>query len=217
MPPVKSNVESDRIALTKVLNLLEKTENEFIKAVEKLDDLKKDTLTNYTLEIDELKKTKEENMLEIENSFKQRKQEIDNELKNNKIQSDQLLSEYRHEGAVKILKEFGEEPVDSDEYQQLRNDQTALEETHKKELEALRKELESKGNIEKHSALENLQLKHKAEIATLKAENDMANREIESMKQNIKDLKEQIREQQQLTKDVAESSRQGSINQSFGK
>lgn len=217
MAPPKSNIESDRVALTKALNNLEKTQNDFLKAVERIEDLKKDTIINYTLEIDDLKKTKEEQNDELENKFKLRQQEIENDLKNAKICADQTLNEYRRDGAIKLLKEFNEEPVDSDEYEQLRGDHTELEETHKAELESLRKELDSKANQDKHSALENLQLKHKAEIATLKAENDMATREILTMKETIKDLKEQVREQQQLTKDVAESSRQGAIQQTIGK
>lgn len=217
MPVTKSNPESDRIALTKALNLLEKTMTDFNKSVERIEELKRETLINYTLEIDDLKKSKDEQMVELETSYKVRKQDVENNLKNAQIQADQTLNEYRREGAIKILKEFNEEPVDSDEYEQLRNEQSELEETHKQEIETLRKELESRASVEKHSALENLQLKHKAEIATLKAENDMAVREISTLKQNIQDLKEQIREQQQLTKDVAESSRQGAINQSFGK
>jgi len=217
MPVAKQTPESDRIALTRALNVLEKTMTEFNKSVERVEELKRETLINYTLEIDDLKKTKDEQMIELENSFKIRKQDIDNELKNAKIQADQTLREYRREGAIKILSEFNEEPVNSDEYHELCNERSDLDDTHKKELETLRKEIESKANVEKHCAIDNLQLKHKAEIATLKAENDMAIREIQSLKETIQDLKQQIKEQQQLTKDVAESSRQGSINQTFGK
>ena len=76
MPVAKSNSESDRIALTKALNLLEKTMTNFNKSVERVEELKRETLINYTLEIDDLKKSKDEQMVELENAYKVRKQDI---------------------------------------------------------------------------------------------------------------------------------------------
>ena len=211
------NNESERVALTKALKSLENTQEEFIHAIEKIENMKSQTLTDYTLEIDDLKKQREDRMADLENDYKVRNIEIQNDLKNSKIEADHLLKQYRHDGAIEILRESGEEAVDSDELEELKNANTESEATHQDELVKLKKELESKGNQDKHCALDNLQLRHKAEVAQLTAENDMAKRELVSARSSITDLKEQVREQQQLTKDVAEASRSGAISQNFGK
>jgi len=220
--------DSDRIQLVKALNTLEKTQSDFVKAVACIESMKVETVNNYTLQVDDLKRQQEElkNRVEadiklrgdeLELTFSRRSEEIKNTLKNSQIEVDQTLKEYRRDGAIELLAGFGEVPMNEDELAELKESILTLETQHTSDVSTLKSELEKTYAKEKAIAVNSIQLAHKAEIAQLTAENDMNKREMDNLRQIVADLKLQVREQQQLTRDVAESSRQGAISQSFGK
>lgn len=220
--------DSDRIQLAKALNTLEKTQADFVKAVACIESMKVETVNNYTLQVDDLKRQQEElkNRMEadiklrgdeLELTFARRSEEIKNTLKNSQIEVDQTLKEYRRDGAIELLAGFGEVPINEDELAELKESISTLEKQHTSDVSTLKSELEKRMRKKKAIAVNSIQLAHKGEIAQLTPENDMNKRELDNLRQIITDLKLQVREQQQLTRDVAESSRQGAISQSFGK
>lgn len=203
---VTLNGESDRILLTKAITNLVSNRDHFTEAIDSFNQISKDMIVDLDLQIEDRRKELEES-----------KTNIENELKNAKIKADQELSEYKRQAAINILEENGEEPIDSDELEELRNAEETFKEKHNEELEALRKDLTDKAKVELHSALNSQDLRHKAAFAETQAENNMLKKEIECLTNMISKLKSEIDAQRELSATIAQSNSKESIHQNFGK
>jgi len=198
--------ESDTLAFAKAINKLIQKQEDFAKVIQEMNDLKAETLTNIQLEL----KTKREELDNLDKQFGTQKKDL-------QIKIDQECREYAYQKATEILEEHGEIAVNEDEYNELKDSV----DTVKEELEA---EMEEKLNQEKaeakkalNQALLNKNLEHKAEIANLTATVKQLTKERETFESTISNLKSEIAAQRELTKQVAEASKQGAITQSFGK
>jgi HAMP domain-containing protein len=198
--------ENPKLLLAKAISQLSAKQDAFVKAVETMEELKKDEIIKYDLEIE----AKQHELDELEEKFK-------HQIKNKQIETDQLLAEYSYEGALKILKERQEIPIGSDEYQHMKEELNHLKSDIKNQIEsaiAIEK-VESKRAIS--AAISNSDLKHKAETAVLTATVDQQKKEIETLQKAIDKLNDEIAAQRELTKSVAQAARAAPITQQIGK
>lgn len=195
-----TNKKSERLLLATAITSLTTKQEAFIKAVETMKQLEADTLTNLDLEIN----TKKLELENLEKDFK-RKQ------KDGQIETDQFLNEYSYEAACKILKEHNEEPINSEKLKTLHNDLDKYKTGHEEELEKLKNKEREKAQKSLKAALTNNELKHKAEVAEMAASVNQQKKEIQSLENTIKNLQNELSQQRQLTKDVAEASRPAPI------
>ena len=198
--------DSDTLAFAKSINKLIQKQEDFQKMIDELNTFKVETLTNIQLEFDS--KRKELDALN---------KEYDTLKKDLQIKADQEFKEYGYVKAVEILEENDEIAVNEVEYNEL---QTSIE-TIKEEMEeeTTKQIKDEKINASKELAMvkKTMQLEHKAEIAMLSATVDQLTKERQTFESTIDSLKSEIAAQRDLTRQVAEASKQGAISQQFGK
>lgn len=197
---------SARIALSKNISSLSTKQDAFMKAVEALNGFSEETLLELDLKI----QNKNLELEELEKTLKNK--EIDG-----KIECDQKIKEYKLEAALKILEENGLVSVKESELESLKTEVDELKTAEKLLVEETTKKLEAQHKKAVTAITTNSELKHKADHASLTATVEQKTNEIEVLKTTIKNLTEELKLQRELTKDVAMASKQGAINQSFGK
>jgi len=201
-----SSHPSERLVLSQTLSKLSSTQEAFAKAVEQMKEYTVDTVKGLDLEIESKRDTLNE--LEVQYGIT---------LKNEQIKLKQNLDEFSYSAAVEIVKGRGESVINSDELKSLRDSVKKMAQLHAEELKALEDRERKSASIALHSAIANAELKHKAEVATITAENSQSIQQVKSLHIQINSMKEDIVAQRELTRQVAESSRAAPVQQSFGK
>lgn len=187
---------SDRLEFAKAITNLTSKQSAFADAVKALQEFNTDTLKKYDLEIE----SKKIDLEEIEKNIKKIKKDAE-------IEADQYIAEYRYDAVKSILKDRNERPIDIDEFNRLNKEINELVSKHEQELIDLKTKEKESSKKALNAALKNMELSHKAEIATLTAENAQMEHEIKNLKEVIDNLRTELSAQRQLTKDVAEASR----------
>lgn len=198
--------QNPKLVLSKALNALASKQDAFIKAVETMEELKKEELIKYDLEIE----AKQEELDKLDEQFKHKQ-------KNKQIETDQLFAEYQYDGALKILKEREEIPISAEEYKRMREELTHLRgDIDKRVADAIAIEkADSKKSMS--AAIANANLSHKADTAVLTATVDQLRNQIETLQNANEKLNEEIAAQRDLTKQVAQAARAAPITQQIGK
>ena len=201
-----TKIESDTLVFAKAINKLTQKQDEFKKIVEEMKELKAETLMNIQLEL----KTKREELDSLKKEFETKKKDLE-------IKVELECKEYGYKKALEILEEHGEIAVNGEEYNELKASvENVKDELHK---EMVKKVEICKAEAKKTltQAMTNKELEHKAEIAMLTATVEQLKKERNTYESTISSLKSEIAAQRELTKQVAEASKQGAISQTFGK
>jgi len=198
--------ESDTLAFAKAINKLVQKQDEFAKIIEEMKTLKADTLTSIQLEL----KAKRNELDSLDKEYEVK-------LKDLQIKVDQDFKEHGYNKAVEVLEEHGEIAVNEETYNELKDSVDVLKKEAEEELEKKLKELKSQHARELAGTLKNKELEHKAEIAMLTAKVEQLTKERQTFESTIKNLQSEIAAQRDLTRQVAEASKQGAISQNFGK
>lgn len=198
--------ESDTLAFAKAINKLVQKQDEFSKIVEEMKTLKAETLTGIQLEL----KSKRDELNSLDKDY-------DVKIKDLQIKIDQDFKEYGYNKAIDVLEKHGKIAVDDDEYDELKNSVDELKKEAIEDLEKKIKEMKTQNARELAGTVKFKELEHKAEIAMLTAKVEQLTKERQTFESTIKNLQSEIAAQRELTKQVAEASKQGAINQSFGK
>lgn len=170
------------------------------KAAEGLKSYTKDTLVNLDMQI----QAKNEDLNRLNEEHEHAK-------KRGKTETELFLQEFRYDGAKKIIAERHEIPVSSSEFEQMKATLTRLNAERDKEVEAAVKAEKERSRASLEQALKMQELSHKAATADLSATTNQQLKEIESLKQTIANLKEEVGAQRKLTEAVANASRQAPI------
>jgi len=195
-----------KITLTKTLNTLMAKQDAFAKSVEALKTFSDEALSNLILEID----VKQNELDELEKKLVVRE-------KDGKICLDQKLREYGYKEASKIVTSRGEHIIHKEEYENLVSENKDLRDTLESKVQTIKEEQLALHKKQLSATITNLELKHKAETATLTAQTEQNNREIVHLNKTIENLRNEIEAQRLLTKEVAIAGKQGAISQTFGK
>ncbi len=192
--------KSERLELAMAISNIVSKQDAFTKSVETLQKFQSETLTKLDLEINSKK-------IELEvlaDDYKHKQ-------KDSQIETDQLLAEYKYNGAVNIIKDVNEVPISIDNLQKIKDELKDLRKDRTQELEDIKKKEREHAHKSLTSAMNNCELKHKAEIAELTASVNQQKREITTLQSAINNLQHELSEQRKLTKDVAEAGRQGAV------
>lgn len=198
--------ENPKLLFAKAINSLATKQEAFVKAVEAMEELKKDELTKYDLEIE----AKQDELDKLEEQYKHK-------LKNKQIETDQQIAEYQYEQAIKILKERDELPVGTAEFKRMKEELNHLRgDIDKRVSDAISIEKsESKRTLQ--AAINNATLTHKADTAVLTATVDQLKKQIETLENANEKLNGEIKAQRELTEAVANAGRAAPITQQIGK
>ena len=200
-----NNSDSDRLQLAQAINNLVVRGETFSAALDELANFSKERLVELDLKI-EAKKSE----------FQDLTNKLENQYKDTEIKLRQSLQETKLVAAKEVLNGLDMTAVTNVEYSNVTSELATLKSQYKSDIEKTIKEEQDKAQTNLKQVLMNKELAHAAEIATLKATTEQQIKEINVLKETIKNLKEEIAEQRTLTKEVAIASSKGAIQQSFG-
>lgn len=195
-----------RLEFANTLHALMLKQEAFTKSVEALQEFTQEELVKLDLEM----QSKKEELKELDDKIKIEK-------KNKQIETDQLLAEYKYDGACKILEERHEVPIKKNELDSIQKKLDDLSKDRSEEIKRAVDEESRKGKDALKAAISNATLTHKAESAELNATVSQQKKEIENLQATIENMKHEIAEQRKLTMQVAQAGAKGNITQSFGK
>lgn len=160
----------------------------------------------------------------LENDYKNKQNSLTNEFKNNQIKVSQDLMEYKLKACETLAKENGYVLIKQSDKDILEKNKAVIEQNYNDlkdkfdtECNKIKHSEENKYKTELKNAMSIFELKNKAENADMKAQVDQQKREIEVLHNTINNLKNELVEQRQLTKEVAQASAKSQITQKFGK
>lgn len=197
--------DSDRLLLAQSIHNLVAKGDAFVSALDTLQQFSKEKL----LELDILIETKKKEYTDLHVN-------LQNQYKDTEIKMKQNLEEYKMSSVKEILESLGMMSIKVSEYNELTADANIQKQKHIEELNKMISEERERGQNALKQAMTNSELSHKAEIATLKAQNEQQMKEIAVLKDTITGLKHELSEQRSLTKSVAEASSKAQISQNFG-
>ena len=198
--------KNGNLELTRSIQKIIKTQKDFMESVSSLSGYTEDTLNDLVLQI-------ESKQNEIENL----KEEYDNRRKSYDIETNLYYAEHKYLGALNFLRDRKEVAINEKDLDDMKNKIIHLSKNQDEELKKAIDAEKSLANKSLHASLQNLELKHKADIAELNANVKQQTNEIKNLHSTIANLKEEISAQRELTKEVAIASKQGGVHQSFGK
>ena len=207
---------------------VKKLESEYAEMSKKLksdfDDLRK------KLESDNLEKTKKfdcefaDRTKKLESEFADKKKALTNTYEDAQIDVKRKIAEDKAKQCELYAKELKMKFVKEDEHKALMDqvskavgDYNELKKTFDKQLDGLRTEESKKFTSMLKSETTTIELTHKANNAGLQAQVEQQKKEIQVLQQTIDSMKAEIREQRELTKEVAQASSKAQITQSIGK
>ena len=192
--------------LAKSVSQIAGAQNSFLVAVEAFNGITSDSVADLQRQIDVAQSEHAEQCLSQEQGLKKRKVEFDLE-----------LQEYKRKAAIDVLAETGHIPVLSEDLANLRGQLAQAEDQRANDLNALEKKLKSEGHAALAAAVKAQAMENKASSAVLEATSSQSAKEVTALKEQIAEQRDEIKLQRELTKSVAEASKQGAIQQSFGK
>ena len=196
---------------------VKKLESDYTELCKKLksefDDLRKKTESDHT-----------ERSKKLESEFVDKKKALTNSYEDSQIDVKRKIAEdkskqcelYAKELKMKYIKE-DEHKVLLDQVQKAVQDYNELKKSFDKQCDQVRLEESKKYNAQLKNETSTLELTHKANNATLQAQVEQQKKEIIVLQQTIDSMKGEIREQRELTKEVAQASSKAQITQSIGK
>lgn len=207
---------------------IKKLEAEYQETNKKLkseyDELKKKMETEYadkskSFNTEMIDKTKK-----LETEFADKKKSLINIYEDSTIDMKRKIAEdktkqcelYAKELKMKFVKEEEHKTL-LDQVQKAVQDYTELKKSFDKQCDTVRTEEAKKYHAQIKSETTTLELTHKANNATIQAQVEQQKKEIQVLHQTIDNLKAELREQRELTKEVAQASSRAQITQTIGK
>lgn len=187
----KISNDSDKLVLAQAIHGVSKTRDAFVKAVDNFNAMEGEVLTNLGMRIDAKRAELEEAIADCEQQKKRAQIDFEN-----------FMQEHRREGAVKTLEESNEVPIDVDTLSSLRSRLEELENSLDEKVADARRCEREQFQREKAAALRTKDLEHAAETAKLTAALDQKASQIEVLHETIANLKTEVSNQRDLTREV---------------
>ena len=197
--------DSDRLLLAQSIHNLVARGDAFVSALDTLQNLSKEKLLELDMNIETKKKEYQDLHLQLENQFK-----------DTEIKMKQQLAENKLQAVKEILQSMDMTSIKNSLYEELTKNMDILKKDHQDQLMNVVKMEQEKGASILKQSLQNMELTHKANIAGLTAENESQKKEIIVLRDTIQNLKSELAEQRNLTRDIAQASSKSQISQNFG-
>ena len=163
------------------------------------------------------------NQIIAETAHKAKCLQLENDFNNNKLDTTQKLREFQLDACGEFANKYEHVVIKEEEYAKmsdtidsLTTQLTSLQEKKEEELDSAIKKEQQLHHIKLKQELNTLELNHKVITAELIAQTNQQKREVEMLNNTIENLKHEIAEQRNLTKEIAKASSKSQITQSFG-
>lgn len=207
---------------------VKKLESDYAEMSKKLksdyDDLRKKMETEH---FDKSKKLESENLeraKKLESEFVDKRKALTNTFEDSQIDIKRKIAEDKSKQCEIYAKELKMKYIKEDEHKSLMEqiqktlqDYNELKKSFDKQCDQIRTDESKKYNAQLKNETTTLELTHKANNATIHAQVEQQKKEIQVLQQTIDSLKSEIRDQRELTKEVAQASSKAQITQTIGK
>lgn len=194
---------------------IETKKNEYEQTIKELDN-------NYN----EKKKESESNHLDLvkklNSEYVDKKKQLDNIYEDSVIDIKRKMNDNKTDCCEKYAKELKMKFIKEDDHKQLTdtvtkalNDYATLKQNFDKQCDTIRTEEQKKYDALLKSEMKTAELQNKATNASLQAQVEQQKKEISVLTSQIENLKDELREQRLLTKEVAQASSKSQINQTI--
>ncbi len=207
---------------------VKKLENEYNEMNKKLrseyEELKKKLESEYADKNKLLSSDYTDKSKKLETEFVDKKKSLTNLYEDSQLDVKRKIAEDKSKQCELFAKELKMKFVKEDDYkflseqvQKAQNDFTELKKSFDKQCDTIRTEELKKYNTQLKNETTTIELTHKANNAVIQAQVDQQKKEIQVLHQTIDNLKSELKEQRELTKEVAQASSRAQINQTIGK
>lgn len=208
---INNNLANDHATRKKALEdqhteLSKKLQSNFDESVKKFDSDHKDKIKKCEIEFAD-KRKQLSNLYEDESIQMKRKLEAD---------KSKACMDYAKDSGMRFIKEE-DHKILVDNVQKAVHDYTELKKTFDKQCSQIREEEKVKYQTSLATEKLTMDLTHKATNAQIVAQVEQHKNEIKLLNDTLDNLKSELREQRELTKQVAQASSKAPITQSFGK
>lgn len=209
-------------------NQVKKIENEYNDIKKKLhteyEELKKKLESEYNdkykiLNSDHTDKTKK-----LENEYNDKKKNLLNTYEDSQLDMKRKIAEDKSKQCEIYAKELKMKFVREDDYkylteqvQKAQNDYSELKKSFDKQCDVIRTEEFKKYDAQLKNETTTIELTHKANNASTQAQVEQQKKEIQVLHNTIENLKSELKQQRELTKEVAQASSRAQITQTIGK
>lgn len=209
-------------------NQIKKLETEYQETNKKLkteyDELKKKLETEHSDKSKSLYAEMSDKTKKLETEYADKKKILSNTYEDAQLDMKRKIAEDKAKQCEVYAKELKMKFIKEDEHKSLLDqvlkavqDYNDLKKSFDKQCEAVKTEEFKKFQAQIKNETATLELTHKANNATLQAQVEQQKKEIQVLHQTIENLKEELRQQRELTKEVAQASSRAQITQTIGK
>lgn len=208
-----SSADSNRLQLAQAINNITIAGNTFSRSIDILNNFSQEKLAELDIQIESKNRQYQDLNAQLENEFK-----------NNQISTMHHLNEFKLKACEDVAKEFNMQVIRNEDFHKLKaelgSSQKELADLNKSFADRLKDEVArvtSHYNDQLVRETSTLTLTHKAQIAELSAQTQQQKKEIEILNRTIENMKHEIAEQRNLTKEVAIAGSKAQIMQQIGK
>lgn len=209
-------------------NQIKKLETEYAETNKKLraeyDELRKKLETEYADKTKSLSSEHIDKNKKLETEFADKKKSLTNTYEDSQIDMKRKIAEDKSKQCELYAKELKMKFIKEEEYKELTeqikkavSDYAELKKSFDKQCDLIRTEESKKYNAQIKSETTTIELTHKANNASTQAQVEQQKKEIQVLHQTIENLKLELKEQRELTKEVAQASSRAQITQTIGK
>ena len=204
--------------LTKKLEHSTKAHTDFVTSMEDLKSFSQESFKNIDNQIkekeqefyskqDKIIKDYKNKRYDLEKEYEQLNYDLEKQFMSKRDTMERDFENDEYEKAVKVVKAFGEVNVRKNEYDQLQKELENLQKTMDKTIADARKDMEATFKREKEMAIRYKELEFKSISAEMKATIEQQSKEIASLMGSIENYKDEIAQQRDLTRSVAEAGK----------
>ncbi len=218
-------IDSKKKEYKEITDRLQKEYNELNVQLDKQHNEKSQSLNQKYTELNRTYQQKHTELTsKLDSEYKELNRNLQSDYKNSQIEVKQKLNEFKLKACEELLKEFNMMSLKHEDYKTLNETVTKtnkelddLQKSLEKQCNAIRLEEKNKYETELKRQLTTQELTFKSATAEMKAQIELQKREADMLNKTIDNLKNEVAEQRNLTKEIAQANSKAQITQKFGK
>lgn len=179
--------------------------------------------SEFTEKARELETTHKIKVKQLDSELEEKKREVNSKLEDEKFKAKLEINQNKEAYCEKYAKDLKMAFVKEEDHKEIINQMNKakkeyddLKKTFDKQCDSIKAEESKKYNTIMTNERKTMELTNKAHHATLVAQLEQQKNEIKVLMSTIENLKEELREQREMTKDIAKSASKAQITQTIG-
>ena len=214
---VNNKGESDRLLFAQAINHLASKSEALIAALHEVQTFDTTRIQQIEMQLEAKKKEFADMTEQLTSQYEQANKQLENEHIDAKIKMNQEIREHGLQAANQLLASMNMTSISTDKLQAMTEELSTIKETSATSLAKAVEQEKQQAKQHLQREVHGIQLEHKANIASLQAQVEQQVKEIRLLNDTIANLQNEIAQQRNLTKEVAQASSKSQISQNFTK